>query len=65
VLDTEYLHNDNIILKKRVKGEDFEIELHRFSVEEIEELKKSFELLYKELMDKRRPSRRICFYRIK
>jgi len=53
VLYTEFLQNNDVVIKKSNKGKDFEITLHRFSNEEIEELRKTVDEVYSKMSENR------------
>lgn len=42
----EYLQNNDVLITKNAKGENFEITLHRFSNDEIDEFKNVVESIY-------------------
>lgn len=51
VLYTEFLQNNDVVIKKSNKGKDFEITLHRFSNEDIEELRKTVDEVYSRMSE--------------
>ena len=53
VLYTEYLQNNDVVIKKSNKGKDFEITLHRFSNEDIEKLRRTVDEVYSEIAKNR------------